>query len=98
MYHTLGPAAVLEEALHYRAVYMHSEYDEEEVQLVRQRPLRAHIARKSSTRELINVLGKTKSGRAGGRSGILPVTVKVANEQEFLELILVLMYTMWEER
>ena len=66
---------------------------------VRQRPLRADLARKPSKRELKNALGKMKNGKAGGSSGILPEMVKVACEdEEFLELLLALVHAVWEER
>ena len=78
---------------------LQSEFDESEMERVRQRPLRADLARKPSKRELKNALGKMKNGKAGGSSGILPEMVKVACEdEEFLELLLALVHAVWEER
>ena len=66
---------------------------------MRQRPLREDLARKPSKRELKKALGKLKSGKAGGSSGILPEMAKVAcEEEEFLELLLALVHTVWDER
>ena len=60
-----------------------SEYDEKEMEQVRQRALREHLDMKPSKGEL----KMAKSGKAGGSSGILP------------EMVLqVFAHTVWEER
>ena len=75
-----------------------SRFDEDEMEQVRQRPLRAHLERKPSKRELERALGKLKNGKAGGRSNILPEMLKAACEEEdFLDLLLVLVHTAWEK-
>ena len=69
-----------------------SEYDEKEMEQVRQRALREHLDMKPSKGEL----KKAKSGKAGGSSGIFPEMVKVACEEE--QLLQVFAHTVWEER
>ena len=50
-------------------------------------------------RELKKALGKLKTGKASGDSGILPEMVKAACEEyEFIELVLLLVHSVWEER
>ena len=50
-------------------------------------------------RELKKALGKLKTGKASGDSGILPEMVKAAcEEDEFIELVLLLVHSVWEER
>ena len=48
--------------------------------------------------ELKKALGKLKSDKVGGSSVILPEMVKVACEEEFLELLLALVHTVWGKR
>ena len=61
--------------------------------------MREDLARKPSRRELEKALSKLKSGKAGGSSGILPEMVKIAcEEEEFMELLLALVHTVWNER
>ena len=57
------------------------------------------IEQQPSVSELSKALGELKSGKAGGSSNILPEMVKVVgSDREFLELLLDLIYTVWEER
>ena len=48
-----------------------------EMEKVRQRPPRQHLAELPSPEELEEVISKIKNGKAGGSSGILPVMVKI---------------------
>ncbi len=51
-----------------------------------------------SREELEKAIGKMKNGKAGGCSGILPKMVKPAGcEEEFFELLLDLVCTVWRE-
>ena len=76
-----------------------SVYSWEELNQVRQRPLRSNLAERPSMRELRKALGKLKTGKASGDSGILPEMVKAAcEEDEFIELVLLLVHSVWEER
>ena len=44
------------------------------------------------------MLGKLKSGKAGGEYGILPEMLKAACEEEFMDLLLELLGDVWRER
>ena len=49
--------------------------------------------------QLSKALRQLKSGKAGGSSNILPEMVKLlCSDKEFLEFLLDLIYTVWEER
>ena len=51
-----------------------------------------------SKEKLSSVLGKLKSGKAGGESGILHEMLKAAcEEEEFMELLLELVADVWRE-
>ena len=50
---------------------LHSEFSEEELGRVRQRPLRRDMAELPSEEEVWDSGGKLKSGKTGGASGIL---------------------------
>lgn len=66
-----------------------SQFDAEELESARQRPLRPHMADVPSREELEEAIGKLKNGKAGGSSGILPEMVKAAScEDEFLDVLL----------
>ena len=76
-----------------------SPFDPEELEKVRQRPLRADLAEKPSMRELTKALGRLKNGKAAGSSNILPEMIKTAcDDEEFRALLLDLIHTVWEER
>ena len=76
-----------------------SQFEREELEKVRQRPLRLDLARKPSTGELTTALGKLKSSKAAGSSNILPEVIKTAcGSEEFTALLLNLTHTVWEER
>ena len=76
-----------------------SQFEREELEKVRQRPLRLDLALKPSMGELTTALGKLKSGKAAGSSNILPEMIKTAcGSEEFRALLLNLTHTVWEER
>ena len=78
---------------------MQSQFDEEELERTKQRPLREELERRPSIVELKKALSKLKNGKASGSSGILPEMVKVAaEEEEFLDFFLLLVHQVWEER
>ena len=73
---------------------MLSEFDEEELEHMKQRQLREDLAREPSKGGLKRALGKLKSDKAEGSSGILPEMVKVTcEEEEFPEFLLALVHT-----
>ena len=59
-----------------------SEFDEERLQKARQRPLRPNMSALPSEEEIWGAIGKLKSGKAGGDSGILPENMKAASCEE----------------
>ena len=66
-----------------------SQYNAEEINKARQRPVKHHLADVPSMEELIEAVNKLKNGKAGGASGILPEMIKAACcESDFLELLL----------
>ena len=75
---------------------LQSEFDEKELKQVRQWLLREDLAVERATGEL--ALSKLKSDKTGSSSGILPEMVNVACAEEFLELLLALVHTVWDER
>ena len=75
-----------------------SHFDEGELQRVRQRPLKAHIADPPSKEELFAAIDAMKKGKMGDKSGILPNMVKAAScQEEFMEVLLVLVQQVWSE-
>ena len=97
MYLTLGTATRWQ--IHFsRVLNMQSQFDPEELEKVRQCPLRADLAQKPSMRELTKALGKLKNGEAAGNSNILPEMIKIAcDNKEFRALLLDLTHTVWKE-
>ena len=78
---------------------MQSPFEPEELEKVRQHPLREGLAQKPSMRELTKALGRFKNGKAAGSSNILPEMIKTACDNgEFMALLLDLIHTVWEER
>ena len=77
---------------------LQSDFDVSEIAEVRQRKERSDMADLPSKEELSNALGKLKSGKVGGESGILPEMLKAAcEEEEFMELLLKLLGDVWRE-
>ena len=70
----------------------------EELEIVRQRPLRPEIAAPPSEEELRSALGKMNSGKAGGESGILPEMLRAAcGKEDFMKLLLELVGYVWRQ-
>ena len=77
---------------------IHSEVKEEELERVRQRPLRPDLAELPSEDDVWDAVGKLRSGKAGGASGILPEVVKAACcEEIFMSKLLELVHDVWRE-
>ena len=77
---------------------IHGQYDNEELEKVKQRPLRPEIAKLPSKEEIEKAVGKLKNTKAGGSSNILPEMVKAACcEDDFLDMLLDLVHTAWNE-
>ncbi len=77
---------------------MRSQFEVAELEMTRQRPIRAEMAAKPTIEELAATLAKLKNGKAGGSSRILPEMVKAGCcTEEFLTLLLDLVHTAWEE-
>ena len=77
-----------------RVLNVQSQLDPEEMEKVRQRPLRSDLAQKPSLRELTKALGKLKNRKAGGSSNILPEMVNVTMWGSEVCLILPALYGM----
>ena len=78
---------------------MQSLFDPEGLEKVRQHPLRANLAQKSSVREQTKALGRLKNGKAAGSYNILPEMSKtVCDNEEFRALLLDFIHTVWDER
>ena len=75
-----------------------SQFDEDELQRVRQRPLKEHFAEPPSKEELLAAIDAMKNGKMGGKSGILPEMVKAAScQDDFMEVLLALVQQVWSE-
>ena len=76
-----------------------SQFDDDQLEKVKQRPLRPHMAEPPSKEELVEAVGKLKSGKAGESSGILHEMVKAACcREEFLDLLPDLIHSVWRDR
>ena len=76
-----------------------SQYNLEELRKVGQRPIRPQMDDLPTMEELEQAVGKLRSGKAGGGSGILPEMVKSACcDSDFLDLLLDLVCTVWKEK
>ena len=88
--------AVMEETL-CQASEHQGEFDEK-LQKARQRPLRPNMSALPSEEEIWGAIGKLKSGKAGGGSGILPEMVKADScEEGFFHLLMDLVPAAWCE-
>ena len=75
---------------------LQSEFTLDELELVRQRPVTVDLTEPPSEEELERAIGKLRSGKAGGESGILPEMVKaVCYEEAFMSSLLKLTEDMW---
>ena len=77
---------------------LQSNFSAEELEMVRQRPLRPEMAAPPSEEELGSALGKMKNGKVGGESGILPEMLRAAcSEEDFTKRLLELVGDVWRE-
>lgn len=75
-----------------------SQFDPEEMEKVKQRPIRAEIAELPSQQEIEEAVNKLRNGKAAGKSNILPEMVKVACcEVEVMDMLLELIHQVWKE-
>ena len=82
-----------------KVLNVRSQFEVAELEMTRQRPIRAEMAAKPTIEELAATLAKLKNGKAGGSSRILPEMVKAGCcTKEFLTLLLDLVHTAWEEQ
>ena len=77
---------------------LQSDFSVEELERVRQRPMRPEMGDPPSEEELQNALGKLKCGKASGEAGILPEMLKAACcTAEFMKRLLELFSDVWRE-
>ena len=82
-----------------KVLNIRSQYDEEEMNLVRQREVCESLAAVPSGREIGKALGQLKNGKAAGKSNILPEMLKAGRrDEDFLTMLKDLVSTVWEER
>ena len=75
-----------------------SQFDEEELRKVRQRPVRSHMAKPPTVEELKEAIDKLKSGKAAGQTSILPEMIRGASyDDDFLNSLLELVQLVWRE-
>ena len=75
-----------------------SEFDEEELGRVHQRPSRTELAELPSEEVTWNAICKFRNGKAGGSSGILPEMVKATFcEDELMIRLVELVHHVWKE-
>jgi len=78
---------------------LQSEFATDELELVRQRPVRTEMAQLPTEEELESAIEKLRSGKAGGESGILPEMLKaVCYEEAFMSSLVKLVEDDVEER
>ena len=81
-----------------RVLNIRSQFDAEEVEKVRQRPVRPVLGEKPNEHDITAALRKLKCGKAGGNSNILPEMVKAACcREEFMALLIDLIHTAWTD-
>ena len=70
-----------------------------ELEKVRQRPVKMDMAELPSMEELMQAVKKIKSGKAGGKSGIIPEMLKASCcRARFRDVLLDLLHSAWRER
>ena len=75
-----------------------SQFDEEELRKVRQRPVRSHMAKPPTVEELDEAINKLKSRKAAGQTSILPEMIRGASyDDDFLNSLLELVQLVWRE-
>lgn len=81
-----------------KVLNLQGEFTVEELEKVRQRPMRPEMGDPPSEEELQSALGKLKCRKAGGETGILPEMLKVACcTEEFMKRLLDLVNDVWIE-
>jgi len=76
-----------------------SEYDESELDLVRQREVDPSLACLPCEYDVQLALSQVKSGKAAGKSGILPEMVKIGQtSSDFVHMLLKLVQAAWKEK
>ena len=74
---------------------LQSEFNLEELDKIRQRPVRPEMA-ETPSEELLSALGKLKNGKASGETGVLPEMLKAACFKDgFLDMLLELVRDAW---
>ena len=82
-----------------KVLNIESHFNTTELDKVRQRPVRMHLAELPSLDELEQAVRKIRIGKAGGSSGILPEMVKTAcMNTDFLQHLLELTHKVWNDR
>ena len=75
-----------------------SQFDEKELMEVMQSPVRSHMIKPPTIGELEEAIGKLKSGKAAGQSGILPEMIRAASyDDDFLNSLLELVQLVWRD-
>ena len=75
-----------------------SEFDEEELERVRQGPLRPELADVLSEEKVWRAVGKLRNGKADGAFRILPEMMKAACcEEQFMSRLVELVHDVWKE-
>ena len=81
-----------------KVLNLQSEFDVAELEQVRQRRERPEMADPPTEEEVVQALGKLRSGKAAGESGILPEMVKAACcGEEFMERLVEMVKDVWRE-
>ena len=82
-----------------KVLNVQSQLSDEELNKVRQRPVRQDLAEQPTMDKLTTAIRKLKNGKVGGASGILSEMLKVVcSEDEFLDMMLDLGQTSWREK
>jgi len=77
--------------------YIESEFSMEELEMVKQKPMRPDMERLPSIEELYNAVGKLRNGTAAGKLGICIYFQKWSSQVEFLSRLLELIHDVWRE-
>ncbi len=77
---------------------LQSGFSMEELELVRKRPVKDEMSEPPSEEELERAIGKLRSGKAGGETGVLPEMVKVVcHEEAFMSSLMSLCGDIWRK-
>ena len=81
-----------------KVLNIRSQFDEEEMDLVRQREVSETLGSIPQSKEVEKALSKLKNGKAAGNSNILPEMLKVSRRNEdFVGMFTDLVSAVWEE-